>query len=73
GLCFVERGSYALAAQHYRAAIALDARDINPLFNLAQLHEREGRLALARQTYAKLLAIESFPPARERLTALGGR
>lgn len=70
GLSYLEDGRRALAARRFHAAIALDPRDINPLFNLAQLYEREGKLALARQTYEKLLAIEHFAPARERLTKL---
>ena len=71
GTLCAQRGNFASAAQHFRAALSAAPEDTASLFNLAQAIERLRGAAAARSLYLRVLALDpAHAHARTRLSAM---
>lgn len=77
GLCFIEKGQFAVAETILRRAVELpgadDSQRIGLLYWLARALEEQGRGAEALRLYHRVVAVDiNFQDAARRLSALAG-
>ncbi len=71
GVSLFQRGEHGHACECFEAALALQPRDVNLLYNIGQCQDRLGKTAKAEEAYTQcLLASANHAPCRHALALL---